>query len=193
MAEQGGTTGFEYGNLKRQLADVTLFYIKSSVPAGGGETTYQNSVRLKGLSGVLKLGVAATYVDNKSNNQQLPAPLPGAVCQIVPINKTTMANAGWLRPVFQDPTVTDNSNAPLPAQLPVGWEGSFTTATDMEVQVSITDNAFINTGLDGRIVVQITVEYDGKWWDIQAIERAIGQCRFAGDASEAITIGSQAA
>jgi hypothetical protein len=80
----------------------------------------------------------------------------------------------YLRPVFQNPfAAAPNSNNPLPQDLPFGWEFS-TEADEVYIDIQFT-MAKAPGSVDGNVVVQVTIEYNGQWWDTKAIQAALGQ------------------
>ena len=170
----GGTNSYKLGCLKRRLDPVIVANFAQF--ALGNATVFNAQVVLKGLSGDLNVHIAAAPVGSTNSTPILPsAILPGwAEMQLTPAIICGNQPRIYLRPVFQDPfAVAPNSNNPLPQDLPFGWE--FSTEAD-EVYIDITiNNALSPINVDGSVIVQVTVEYNGQWWDSKAIQAALGQ------------------
>jgi hypothetical protein len=195
-AQSGGTQGFRFGDLKRRLPAIPLFNLASApgetVPLL--ETTETQRLILKGLSGVLNvhIGVGVEGADGVVRPTDIPA--GASTMQLRPILLfPDVAKKVYMREVFQDPTLvgTDNANHPLPVDIPFGWEGS-TEADQIEIEV-ITDPALWIAGegftpLNGRIVCEVTIEYNGQWWDQQAIQQGISQVTLEGPSNTSLTI-----
>lgn len=189
QTQEGGTSSFKVGSLKRRLPAVIIARIDPGTVGGTGVITRQ--LVLKNLNGDLKCQIAASFSSPTDGSPLLPAVIPAgfATIQLTPVVNSPNAGKLYLRPVFQDPTAAANQNHPLPQDLPFGWE--FSTEAD-EVYMDFTINtALINTsGMDGQIVLQVTVEYDGEWWSTEAIKFALSQVQVTG--TGATVIGTSA-
>lgn len=188
--QQQGTEGYKRGNLKRQLESIPIATISSAV---AGDVEGQNITKqlwLTGLNGNLKVLVACGIQSQQFTSQPFPWPSGGGgTLQLYPVTKFGDALKVFLRPVFQDPASVDNNNAPLPEQLPFGWEGAFTEVDQVMIEVVVQVGNWAGTTLNGVITVQVTVEYNGAWWDIDAISYVMGQVQLQG-IQETIVIGS---
>lgn len=185
LTRMGGSDVYKRGSLKHRLESQTFARLAGGVTVTGAATETQR-FKLTGLSGALNVQIAAGFVpvDGGDVSGQgaliTPARIPagGATMQLTPITNFGDKGRVMLRPVFQDPTLPVNSNNPLPMDLPFGWE--FSTETD-EVWIDIvvtkdwTGLAVNDPTLLGLGVVQVTIEYNGQWWDTNAIKWAIGQ------------------
>lgn len=175
---EGSANSIKTGNLKRRLPAVVLAVLDPNT-SGAVEGTADFRVQLKNLSGDLNVHVMAGFGSpNSQGTIEAGAVAAGAaVMQLTPTQLTPNAGRVFLRPVFQDPTAAQNENHPLPQDLPFGWE--FTTEAD-EVYIDITVDLVliadvIDEPLDGLLVVEAIVEYNGQWWDIKAAEMAISR------------------
>lgn len=184
----GGTDVYKVGALKRRLDPVIVANLIPTLTANNA--TPKAQVVLKGLSGDLNVQIAAAPVGSTDGQPILPGVLFAgwANMQLTPVVLCGNQPKIYLRPVFQDPfAVAPNSNNPLPQDLPFGWE--FSTEAD-EVYIDINfNNNFITTSLAGSVIVQATVEYNGQWPDIKAVQAALGQVQLIGTPSP-IQIGT---
>jgi hypothetical protein len=178
--EWQGTEGWKEGNLRRYLQSVAIFQLH---PENGGIDAVSR-LWLTGLSGNLKVQISCGMLPagDGSNNTPFAWPPGGGNIQLYPCTKFPDVGQRhvFLRPVFQDPTNVTNTNAPLPQELPFGWEGAFTLADDVMIEVNMVATNFAGTALTGSVVVQVVVEYNGAWWDIAAIARAMGKVNLTG-------------
>lgn len=177
MNIKGGTRGVLKGNLKRRLDSMTLANITLGEPGEGNVTV---SPLITGLSSVLNVfvGVSAILIDDDGNRTPLPAaswPANAGTIQITPQTNFSDRPKGLLRPVFQDPTAAANENNPLPQDLPFSW--NFPGECDEAVlDIVLNKGAWLGFGRGGiQIQLQVMIEYFGPWWDVEAIELAMGQ------------------
>jgi hypothetical protein len=179
--EWQGTEGWKEGNLRRYLQSVALFELDPTTTPGENVT---RELWLTGLSGNLKLQISVGMIREGDDGNSTPYvwPADGGTVQLYPTTKFPDVGQRrvFLRPVFQDPTDVTNTNEPLPQELPFGWEGAFTMADDVMIEVTLNAAAFASTALTGQVVVQVVVEYNGAWWDIAAISRAMGKVNLTG-------------
>ncbi len=200
-AQSGGTQGFRFGDLKHRLPSIPLVALNSApgetVPLMEDNTTFRLVV--KGLSGVLNVHVSVGIEGETGFVRPEDVPAGAATMQITPINLfPDVAKKVYLRPVFQDPTLTplDNQDHPLAVDIPFGWEGA-TEADQLELEVNMVITAedesepWVGALLNGRIVAQVAIEYNGQWWDQKAIQQAISQVTFEGGPDTLLTISTQ--
>ncbi len=194
MNEAGGTHGVRTGNLKRRLVSATLARTSLSAEPGVGDRTFTAVVR--GLAGVLDvwIGVGGYQVDDDTNGNGLPAalwPAAAGTIQITPQSNFPDRPKIPFRPVFQNPTsLTPHSNDPLPQQLPYSYNmpGECDEAI---VTVVLAQAAWVGSGLgDVRIDLQVMVEYNGAWWDAEAIELALGQVQLSAPGGQPLVLAS---
>jgi hypothetical protein len=186
-----GTEGFKKGNLKRQLESVAIVRFDGN---HGGDSEASDVVAqlwLTGLNGNLKVMVACGVQSQDYSSQPFPWVAGGGTIQLYPCTKFGDALKIFLRPVFQDPSISppDNSNHPLPEELPYGWEVQFTEADQVMIEVTIAASQWAAANVSGEVTVQVAVEYNGAWWDISAIEYVMGQVQLQG-AGDVPTIGT---
>lgn len=177
----GGTNSYKLGDLKRRLDPVVIMIFSSATDGEGGQLTAR--VVLKGLSGDLNVHILAAPVGVNDSQPLTPDMFAAgwATMQLTPVVLCGNQPKTYLRPVFQDPfAVAPNSNNPLPQDLPFGWEFS-TEADEVYCDVVINgETVGVPEGIDGSIIVQATVEYNGQWWDTKAIQAALGQVQLVG-------------
>jgi hypothetical protein len=93
-----------------------------------------------------------------------------------------------VRPVFQNPAGAINENDPLPQNIPFGWEGT-TNEDEVWIDVTLTGAEWATEGVDGRVMVYVTVEFNGNWWDIAAIDRALSNVTLE-PMGDVVTVGT---
>lgn len=193
--EQGSPQGFRYGNLKRQLDTVQLVQLDSATTNPGDGEDLSFRLRLVGLTGSLRVQIACGPI---SATPEVPAtpdvfPATGGTIQLTPQTQFGDGAPMWLRPAFQDPFGTPHVNTPLPEALPFSYEFS-TEADAVIIDVVVAQSAFVNAAIgglpNGHISVQITVEYNGNWWDIPTIERVLGAVRITGASTNIAVVGT---
>jgi hypothetical protein len=180
---EGGPTSYRKGFLKRRLPPIYLMLFSST---GGTAGAKNFRVTVTGLSSHLDylIGVAAVSQDNippiepetgetpPVTTSSYPAD-PGSF-QVTPFVDPPGAPREVYRPVFQDPTATDNRNNPLPMDIPFAWMVSGDDADGCYVDVHIPDTwATGETPFNGSLIFQLVIAYDGQWWDTTALEKAI--------------------
>jgi hypothetical protein len=169
---QGGTQGIAIGELKRRLPRVTPFLIKSSVIGTETTTILTKRLLLSGLTGNLKVLVAA----GSPNHEASWFPALAGTMQLIPATKYRDQDyPTFLRPVFQDPTATFGTNAPVPQNIPFGWQFESEESDLVYIDVVIDAAQWFNSEKDGEIVVNVTIEYDGSWWDTDTIRQALAK------------------
>jgi len=186
---QGGSKSWQVGSLKRRLPAVRFANLVLGDPSTGFATA---TLKLTGLSGNLDVQIAGGFVTADGTLLRPAQIMPGGVTmQLTPVNNFGDAGRMMLRPVFQDPTLPINTNNPLPVDLPFGWE--FSTECD-EVWIDLVCNRNWNPFLGyppftpATAIIEVTIEYNGEWQNIEAIETAIGQVNLT-DSTVPIIIG----
>lgn len=188
MNETGGTRATLIGNLKRRLASFPLARIQNGEGVTVGNVT--QSCIIRGLSSVLRVfvGVGAYTRDNVGNQLPFPAsswPANAGTMQITPQSFFQDRGKVPFRPVFQDPTAVDHLNHPLPQALPFSW--NFRGECDEAiVDVVFNQAAWAGTAALLFPVLQVMVEWDGSWWDIDAMNLAFSQVQVNGPSIELV-------
>jgi len=200
---EGGPTSYRQGFLVRRLPSIVLFYLKNN---GSGVTTQQTiRVQVKGLQANLIYLMGVCAVPNDAAHELEPEidplfaglagnypPNPGTM-QITPFVYPPQSTRMIFRPVFQDPTATDHKNHPLPQDIPYAWVVSGDDADGAYIDVDIPDSAWgagEGVNVNGAIVFQISIAYDGSWWDSQALEKAISMVTATGTSAQPTTIST---
>jgi len=191
--KEGSGESFKRGSLKRRLPAVALVNLDASGDGSiddGLTRTY--TLLLKNLNSSLKVHVAAGPVGEVSNTPINAADVPALsmTMQLTPIANSPTSPPLWLRPVFQNPALPQNSNNPLAQDLPFGWEFN-TNADDVEILVTVNQLLLVGSELDGRVVVEIDIEWAGDWWDTKAFQFAIDQVQLT-SSGEAVTLSTAA-
>lgn len=177
----GGSNTYKCGELKRRLDPVTVMIADGTLLFQPVPALITRRVILKGMSGDLNIQIAAALVSATDGTAiEASAVVNGtANIQLTPVVWTGNQAKIFLRPVFQDPFATvGNTNNPLPQDLPFGWE--FSTEAD-EVYIDIKLNpslAPVSTSFN--VVVAVTVEYNGQWWDTKAVQQSLSQVQLTG-------------
>lgn len=176
---EGGSNSFKAGSLKRRLPAVTVARLDSSME-GNTDTIVQRAI-LKNLNGDLNIQLVAAF-GGPADGQPITPDLiaaGAATMQLTPVVDSPNAGKIYLRPVFQDPSANQNENHPLPQDLPFGWEFQ-TEADEVYIDITMSNVLFSTTNLEGQILLQATVEYNGAWQNIEAIRYAISQVQLTG-------------
>lgn len=193
--QEGGTTAIFQGSLKRRLKGIPLVRFSSSAEGTSLAATQNFRLLLKNLSGDLNVqiaaGINATGSGGPIRPNQYPAPGTAfATLQLTPINNFPDANQKvYLRPVFQDPALPQQQNNPLPQDIPFGWEFD-SRCDEVEIDVFVTAAGWLNTNVNGLLTVEITIEYNGEWWDAQAISYALSQVTLLGGPTEIAVVNT---
>lgn len=193
-----GTDGFRHGSLKRHVNTVRLVqFDDTSVANVTGDARF--TLLLKNLNDSLNFQVSvAIYNDDNTPfkpddgtaSETGDYPLAPGVVQLVPVTNYPDAPKTWLRPVFQNPANVLNENDPLPQDIPFGWNDAAET-DEVEVVVVIPRSSYAGTGIKGALVAQAMVEYNGQWWDVDAISNMLSQVQFSLVSDNKETIGTQ--
>jgi len=173
---------YRVGDLKRRLGTVVLAYLTqdgAGTLAPAGTHVIRRVVKNinKGLSLHVSVGLANNGTGALIEAVSLPA---GAITwQGIPVNIFGDSPPVPLRPIFQDPTFSDNSNHPLPQDVPFGWEFS-TVGDDLIVDTTINTSLLVNTLLTAQLVLQVAVEYSGAWPFPEAVKFMLNQVQITG-------------
>jgi len=181
---EGSTSSYRRGSLKRRIPSIRIAEFSNSETPNGTNPT--GRIKVRGLEGSMKFMVSCGIVSPEGDETPIEAsayPAGGATMQITPTTQFPDLPPMWGRPVFQDPTSTTNTNQPQPQDLPFMWMVDGDEADGFVVDVAITNfdvnesNPWGNSNVNGILVLQLTVEFIGDWWDTKAIEFAMGQIR----------------
>ena len=183
-----GASGYKVGELKEWLDPVPIITLDAN--AIGADTTgiITSRVLISGLSGSLMCHVGCGMVIPGSNNQVVYPPSPGTM-QLIPISHPPRQPRMHLRPVFQNPAGPAGTSNPLAENIPFGWDFS-TEADEVMVEV-VVDRGTWNLnylGANGSIQVHFAIEFNGNWWDVDAIQRVISKVRMQQSGIEHIRI-----
>jgi hypothetical protein len=165
-----GTDGLLDGELRRYLEPTVLVtFSKTATSFQNGPQTFR--VWLRGLSSslILHIGVGV------SSQQQPTYPATPGTVQLTPtMNHERKSDRPlWLRPVFQDPSASPVNNAPLPVNIPQGWETYSTSADSVAIDVSMDTTQYATALIEGALQVQVTVEYNGQWQDAHTVRKVL--------------------
>lgn len=180
------TVNYSKGSLKRHVATIRLLEFDNSIDTSpSGVVTFR--IRLRNLSIGLSFQIGVLIIDNDNNpfrpgtTAADPAgsyPASPGTMQLIPVTNFPDQPKGWLRPVFQDPTNVSNVNAPLPQEIPFGWNDIAET-DEVEVEVVVDLSSYDSSDVSGRLVAQAMVEYTASWWDTAAISFELAQVQFS--------------
>jgi hypothetical protein len=192
MNETGGTQGVFKGNLKRRLCSCVIAQVS---PGEVGSGPFTVTALLRGLSSVLNVfvGVGGYQMTDDDNIVPIPPsvwPAGAGTIQMIPQSNFPDGGAKCqFRPVFQDPTFSDNANHPLPQELPFSWNFPG-EADEAVIEITIDRDVFQGTGLSFSIELQVMVEYFGPWWDAEAFKLAMGQVSITPPTNKPIVVSS---
>jgi hypothetical protein len=192
--QEGGTTAIFAGSLKRRLKAVPLAIFNNAPESGNIDNGTTFRLLLKGLNGILNVHIAVGIEGATGVVRPSQVPAGGATMQLTPINNfPDVAKKVYLREVFQDPTATDNEDHPLAVDIPFGWEGS-TEADQIEIEVIVNTigvdegTVWENSNINGRLICEVAIEYNGSWWDVEAVQYALSQVTLEGGPATLQTI-----
>lgn len=175
----GSTNSFRAGSKVRRLAPVTLC---TFVPTAGTVAVNDPvNLMLTGLNQDLVALIGVGIIASNPSLPMLPMGYPSNVGNVQLIPRMGIAGGNlYMRPVFQDPTATDNANHPLPQNYPFGWTFEPGGADACLIQVVTNAANFSVTGIAGSLVVCVNVAYVGQSLNIEgadmaAIEYMLGQ------------------
>lgn len=178
--KQGSTDTFKVGSLKRRLDPITIALLNTVAPTDSVDR-FAARLLLTGLNTDLTVHVAVAITnDNQTPIEPANYPVNPGTIQLIPRVIPPGAPPMWLRQVFQDPAAVDNKNHPLAMDIPFGWSFEPEGADEVIIDLACTAGAYIHSQIVGQLVVQVTVEYTGTWWDTKAIMYALGQVRLSG-------------
>lgn len=189
----GGSDAPLWASLIRRMPPIRLLNFSTDPESG---TTDAQTLRftVRGLCSQLLVHVAVAIVKNPAGGTNVDPILasdypatPGKM-QLTPVVNNPEAPLAFLRPVFQDPTNTTNTNSPQGQDIPFGW--SFVPGGADEVRCDVIINAGVYDGssIEGTLMGFVTVEYNGQWWDIQSAMKALGDVNIpnSGELGESI-------
>ena len=180
-ARLGGSHTYRVGELKRRLDPVTVMIADGTLNVSSSPASITRRCVLKGISGDLNIQIAAAGV-SPTDGTAIEAGVFGngvANMQLTPVVWTGNQAKIFLRPVFQDPfAAVGNTNSPLPQDLPFGWEFN-TEADEVYIDIFLIPGAAPNSR-SFNVVVAVTVEYNGQWQDVKAIQQSLSQVQLTG-------------
>jgi hypothetical protein len=174
--------GYKRGNLKRRLPTVTVALVQNDNALGevsSGTVKFRHVLKniFGGLSINLSVGLVGLDVTTPVEAAAMPA---GAITwQGTPVNVFGDAPPMFLRPIFQDPTATDNGNHPLPQDAPFGWEFE-TVGDDLYIDITVNATLLVGMNIKGRLVIQAAVEYTGSWPFPEAVVYQLNMVQLTG-------------
>jgi hypothetical protein len=189
VKNSGAGNSINHGDLKRRLPTIRLLDMDGTLDtAPTGTLTFR--LLLKNLSDCLdfQIAVAIEGADGTLFEPTDYPALPGTM-QLIPLTNFPDARKLALRPVFQDPTSVTNVNAPLPQAIPFGWNDTAET-DEVILDVSIDISQYDSTDITGTLVAQAMVEYNGNWWDVEAVLAAMDQVVFGPGTHKLAKIGT---
>jgi hypothetical protein len=173
---------YKIGDLKRRLPlDTLAFMAMGSVPSAPTTGSFSFRRVLKNLNGGLSIHVAVGVVglDVSSSIEASFFPALWGTVQLTPVNVFPDAPPLFLRPVFQNPAIANNSNNPLGQDLPFGWEFE-TEADQVYIDVTVSADAIASIHVVGRLVIEVEIEYTGNWPFPEAVKFMLTQPQLVG-------------
>jgi hypothetical protein len=178
-SNQGETTSYRYGGLKRKLDASTCFrFVTEESPASGVIT---KRLRLRGVSSLLNISIAAALMGSEGSPEPTYPANPGTINLIPWVNPPDIKQPMYLKPATLIPQSIPHAFAIAGGFVvnggPFPLMGQYGTCVcdgaDIEIQVDAAE--YVGSGLTAQLVVVCAAEYNGSWWDVEAIERLLGE------------------
>ncbi len=177
-SRQGETTSWVYGGLRRRLPAGTAFTFVNG-GEGGASGVITKRCRLLGVNTLLNIGIAAAIVADEGRAKVIYPALPGTI-NVIPFVKPP--DTGFL---FMQPLSFVPQNIPRMFVLAAGFDPNggpfplegvnglgFCDGADIEITVDAAQ--YVGAKLDGDLVLQVTADYNGHWWDTATISNLLG-------------------
>jgi hypothetical protein len=182
---EGGTKGYQTGNLRFKLDAVIPFLFSADYPVTTGIKTER--LLLRGLSSLLNVQIHVAI--RPADGMDIPAysALPGTV-QVTPFAKTKDGGMLFLKPLELVPqTIPHQFNLGGPSRqggsgaLSVGGDFGTSGGDGALIEVVIDPADYAAGSLEGALNVFVEADYNGQWWDIDAIQTLFGQLALSGN------------
>jgi len=184
---EGGSDSWKDGQLQRILKPVRLV---NFVAAGGDAADITQRLKLQGLTNAITVHIALAIVGPPNSPPVMPEDYPATPgsFQLIPVVTPPECPRLYLRPVFQDPTKTTNTNVPQAQDIPFGWSFDPEGANEVEIEVDITASSYVGTDIIGTLICVATVMYTVSWQDPKAYSYNMALPRLIGDIDQLPTI-----
>jgi hypothetical protein len=140
-------------------------------------------LKLNGLSPNLNISIAAGVVYTDGGFVRYYPANPGTL-NIIPFQETSDRFKILLKPLTLTPPVL-----PCAFGLGAGWriggnlvntELGINQADGCLVEITIDPAGYVGEPIAGNLIVSVNAEYNGSWWDVEAISRLIGAVNISG-------------
>ncbi len=182
---EGGASGYQTGNLRFKLDAIIPFLLSSAYPATTGIKTQR--LILNGLSSLLNVQIHVAIRPAEGIDRPDYPALPGTV-QVTPFAKTKDGGIMYLKPLGLVPqTIPHQFDLGGPNRqggsgaLPVGGNFGTSGGDGALIEVVIDPAEYAGGPLEGALNVFVEADYNGQWWDIDAIQTLFGQLRISGN------------
>ncbi len=182
---EGGATGYQTGNLRFKLDAIIPFLFSSAYPASTGIKTQR--LILKGLNSNLNVQIHVAIRPPQGMDRPNYPGLPGTV-QVTPFAKTKDGGVMFLKPLGLVPqTIPHQFDLGGPSRqggsgpLPVGGNFGTSGGDGALIEVVIDPAEWTGTVNEGALNVFVEADYNGHWWDIDAIQTLFGMLSISGD------------
>lgn len=174
-SRQGGSSSWKQGILKRPLPEICVFaMMPSNLLAPPAPTA---GLWLRGLNPNLTVRIAVALSGTGQRDRPVYPALPGTA-NITPYTMTTSGQV-----LFQRPLTLAPQTLPATAVLGPGYrQGDDAANPDYGasgadgalIEVSIDPTQYATLGTTANLLVTVTGDYTGHWWDVEAIVKLLG-------------------
>ncbi len=174
MQQQGNTTGYTKGDLIRRLPQITIATFAPSSGDAEGIVTFR--VKVQGLSRLLAIDIGIGIAPEEGQDQVLYPVNPGTV-QITPVMRREGNPALALKPALLVPALVPVLFTISEGYLAGGDQGVPLTGDEAWLDIVLDPLEYVDSGIIGRMLVEVTGTYVGGIMDPKIIEHVLGQLR----------------
>lgn len=185
--EEGNTTGYQRGNLRRRLPQITLISFDEIVtPDALVPVTFR--IKVQGLSRLLAVEIGIGIASKEGTDRITYGVSPGTV-QITPVFRREGHPPLPLKPAMLVPQnipclfiIANGTLAGGDANVPLGGDEAW-------VDIVVDRNEYFTSNIIGRLMAEITGTYIGGIAEPKVIERTLGELRALGPDTVTFTTG----
>ncbi len=186
-SSQGEASSYRYGRLKRRLPGAVLFrFAASELPNTG---VFTKKVRLEGLSSLLNVSIACGLQQGEGGTPVVYPAAPGTI-QVTPfVNPPDIRAPLPIKPLTLVPQTLPHGFAIAGGfavnggTFPLMGQFGMCLADGADIEVTVDAAEYQGTGLAASMILVCAAEYNGSWWDVDAIENLLGDFRVSGTKS----------
>lgn len=179
-SREGETTGFRHGNLRFKLRPVTGINFDSGNP-DNAEGIVSLKWWLRGLSSLLNVFITGAIAPAEGTIRPNYPALPG-VMQVTPYSKTAGGTVLFGKPLGLVPQSIPHTfvlgagfRQGGAGTVPVGGDYGASLGDGALIEVFLTPTEYEAVDLAGNFVLDVTADYNGAWWDVDAIQKLFGE------------------